>query len=163
MKTTFTTERLIASAMTRDDLYELFPIWSDPDVTKWMNIEPFETVEEARAMIDWMNDQPDTIRYTVRCEGEVLGSCGFQQMTETAAEIGYELKKSAWRQRFGTEIVDALLRLARQTEWTHVVAWIDEQNEPSIRLVERFGFTPDGTRAEDGTVRYVFRLTDPSV
>lgn len=94
MKTTFTTERLIASAMTRDDQYELFPIWSDPAVTKWMNIEPFETVEEARAMIDWMNDQPDAIRYTVRCEGEVLGSCGFQQMTETAAAIGYELKKA---------------------------------------------------------------------
>lgn len=51
MKAELKTERLYLREMTLDDAQALFCIWSDPDVTKFMNVEAFKTEAQAIDMI----------------------------------------------------------------------------------------------------------------
>lgn len=45
------TTRLLLRKMRASDSTSLFPIWSDPEVTKFMNIDSFTEESQAKEMI----------------------------------------------------------------------------------------------------------------
>ncbi|RCK09650.1 N-acetyltransferase [Bacillus licheniformis] len=53
---TLYTERLTLRKMELEDADVLCQYWSDPEVTKYMNIAPFTDVSQARDMIQMIND-----------------------------------------------------------------------------------------------------------
>ncbi|MGV3705483.1 MAG: GNAT family N-acetyltransferase [Arcticibacter sp.] len=76
-------------------------------------------------------------------EGQFIGDCKLTRYQQDlpALEIGYILKKSWWRQGYGTAICHELLTLARQlAPESDVVGIIDPENTASKKLLEKFGF-----------------------
>jgi RimJ/RimL family protein N-acetyltransferase len=69
-----------------------------------------------------------------------------------ALEVGYTVFPEHRRQGYATEAVRALLAWAREQGVDHFIASVAPQNEPSLRLVRRLGFTEVGRHwdNEDG-------------
>ena len=81
----FETKRLILRKVTEADAASLFSVWSDPAVTRFMNIDTFTHVEQAEQMIHFLNqlaDENRAVRYTLteKKTDQVIGSCGFNSL-----------------------------------------------------------------------------------
>ncbi len=62
------------------------------------------------------------------------------------AELGYEVSRPYWRQGIASEAVRAVLRFAFEELHLHrVEAFPTMDNRASVRLLERLGFTREGT------------------
>ena len=77
--------------------------------------------------------------------GVAVGGIGFKTPpVDGEAEVGYGLAASARGQGLMTEAVGGMLAVARRHGLVAVTAHTDPSNGPSIRLLERNGFTPSG-------------------
>lgn len=65
-------ERLRLRRMERGDAEVMFRYWSDPEVTRYMNVSAFASVEEAWDMINLLNglsESEDAMRFGIEPEG----------------------------------------------------------------------------------------------
>lgn len=139
--------------MQISDSAELFQIWSDPQVTKFMNIESFNNENQAKDMIllfDKLSNKEEAIRYSIiEIESDkVIGSCGFNyiDLKNAKAEIGYDLNKMYWGQGFAKEAITCLIQYAfNDLSLNRIEAKIEPENVNSIKLVEKLNFTFEGT------------------
>ncbi|WP_255220789.1 GNAT family N-acetyltransferase [Terribacillus saccharophilus] len=150
---TIQTKRLVLRKMNKDDANALFAIWSDSIVTKYMNIDRFTQIEQAKEMISILSDlseKGEAIRYTI-LEAEtniILGSCGFNTLDfkHKTAEIGYDLDSRFWNRGYGTEAVKGLVDYAiHQLQYKKIEAKVNPNNIPSIKLLRRLEFDLEGT------------------
>ncbi|NMC31522.1 MAG: GNAT family N-acetyltransferase [Veillonellaceae bacterium] len=149
---TLTTERLICRRIQDVDATALHAIWSDPEVTKYFSLEPFESIDETREMMTLLNRLPAAsqgIRWVIvrHADGTILGTCGFHnyRAEHHRAEIGYELGRPYWRQGFMSEAVGAILRYGFMVaDYNRIEAFVNYGNQNSTRLLDRNGFRLDG-------------------
>lgn len=146
-------KRLYLKKMSTDDASSLFAIWSDPEVTKFMNINSFTTQDQAEEMITFLDQlarDHKAIRFTIieRTTNKIIGSCGFNflDLENEKAEIGYDIAKDHWGKGFAPEAISALIDYAFGTMNFHrIEAKIEPENVNSIRVMEKLGFTYEGT------------------
>lgn len=82
-----------------------------------------------------------------RADAAVVGTCTLYRLDAQSrmAEIGYVLRPSEWGQGYATEAVTTLLDWGfDQLDLNRVEADIDPRNAPSVRAMERLGFTREG-------------------
>ncbi|MGM7637048.1 GNAT family N-acetyltransferase [Bacillus sp. Hm123] len=147
------TERLRLRKMKVSDSSSLFHIWSDPDVTKFMNITNFTDENQAKEMIEFLNDLDQNNKATrftiIELESQkIIGSCGFNSLDfeHVKAEIGYELAKAFWGKGYAQEAIHSLLDYAFKTlKLNRIEAKVEPENSNSIRLLEKLNFTFEGT------------------
>ncbi|PJO42009.1 GNAT family N-acetyltransferase [Lysinibacillus xylanilyticus] len=150
------TKRLYLRKMKMADAHSLFNIWSDPDVSKFMNIANFTHEEQAKEIIelfDELTEERKAIRFTIikKESNEIIGSCGFNSfdVDNASAEIGYDLAKAYWGKGYATESVSALIDIAFTTlNINKIEAKIEPGNINSIKVVEKLNFTFEGTFKE---------------
>ncbi|TKH87113.1 GNAT family N-acetyltransferase, partial [Bacillus cereus] len=68
MITELHSQRLYLRKMKASDSLSMFKIWSDPDVTKFMNISNFTDENQAKDMIQFLNELAQNnkaIRFTI--------------------------------------------------------------------------------------------------
>lgn len=81
-------------------------------------------------------------------EDRLIGFCGLSQWSSEHGhgELAYELEPAAWGRGFMRRAIRALLTWAFSDLGLHRVhAYVMTSNERSIRLLERSGFTREGT------------------
>jgi len=143
----------------------LFDYWTDPEVTKFMNMESLSTIADVIDMIDLFTQLAtinQAIRYTILIKNtnEIIGSCGFNYVDfeNGRAEIGYDLGKDYWGKGYASESVYALMNY-----WFHdlglnrIEAKVEPKNNQSILLLEKSGFQFEGVlrqseRSKDGYI-----------
>ncbi|MEN2468173.1 GNAT family protein [Ornithinibacillus sp. JPR2-1] len=153
MITELRTERLLLKKMEVSHSSSLFKIWSDPDVTKFMNINSFTDESQAIEMIemlDMLSQENKAIRYSIFLleSNQIIGSCGYNSLDfeNLKAEIGYEISKEYWGNGFASEAVLTLVNYAfHNLNFNRVEAKIEPDNKNSIKLVERLNFQFEGT------------------
>ena len=151
--TELNTERLHLRKMNVADSPQLFKIWSDPDVTKFMNITSFTHEEQAFEMIEILDElaqDQKAIRFTIieRQSNEIIGSCGFNSIDfeNEKAEIGYDIAKAFWGKGYAPESINALLDYAFQTlKLNRIEAKVEPENANSIKVLNKLNFTFEGT------------------
>lgn len=164
IKTELVTERLCLRKMDEGDAGFLFEIWSDPEVTKYMNISSFTEIKQAEEMISLLNqlaDENQAIRYSMieSASNKIIGSCGFNviDLENEKVEIGYELSTFYWGKGFATEALTALLSYAFETLSIHrVEAKVQPANLPSIKLLNKLQFSYEGTLRQSEKARGSF-------
>ena len=152
MKTEILSGRIKLIQSERKHASALFTFWSDPEVSRYMNIESFASIEEAITMIDFLNklaEKKQANRYTIMTgvKDEIIGSCGFNYIDydNEKAEVGYDLGKAYWGRGFASEVVTILLRYGfLELQLNRIEAKVAPENERSIRLLERLGFFYEG-------------------
>lgn len=153
MITELNTERLLLRKMNVSDSPNLYKIWSDPDVTKFMNITSFTHEEQAIEMIeilDKLAQDQKAIRLTIieRQSNEIIGSCGFNSIDfeNEKAEIGYDIAKAFWGKGYAPESIKALLDYAFQIlKLNRIEAKVEPENANSIKVLQKLNFTFEGT------------------
>ncbi len=146
------TERLLLRKVASADAKSLWGIWSDPAVTKFMNISSFTHEEQALEMIDLLNqlaNEHRAIRYSIikKIGNCIIGSCGFNNIDfdKATAEIGYDLAKTHWGKGYATEAIIALIHFAfTHLEITTIVAKVDAANSNSIKVLQKLNFILQG-------------------
>ncbi|KAA0955382.1 GNAT family N-acetyltransferase [Sporosarcina sp. ANT_H38] len=153
MITELQTERLVLRKMKSSDSASLFTIWSDPDVTQFMNINSFTDESQAVDMIeilDKLSRENIAIRYSIieLESNKIIGSCGYNSLDfeNAKAEIGYDISKSFWGKGYAPEAILSLMDYAFNTlEFNRIEAKVEPENINSIRVLQKLNFTFEGT------------------
>jgi ribosomal-protein-alanine N-acetyltransferase len=95
--------RVYLSPLQKKDASKVFEYWSDEEVTRYMNIEPFTTLYQAESMIALLQSltkEGKATRYAIRLKtsDEIIGTCGLNRIdyVKKQAEIGYDLGRPFW-------------------------------------------------------------------
>ncbi len=151
---TLESERLTLRRITEDDAHDLFAIFSDDRVTEHYDLYTFQELEEAYSIIDYFDESYEVerqVRWGIcrRCDGRLLGTCGFVALYEHRGEIGYELGSAFWRQGYMSEALNVLLRYGfEEMALNRVEALVMPGNRGSAALLTKLGFRNEGTLRE---------------
>lgn len=95
-----------------------------------------------------------------RAEGDFIGYCGLivGRSTLEEPEIAYELFQRAHGHGYATEAADAVVRAAAATGRTRLWSTVATWNTPSLRVLDKLGFTRDHVSTEpNGEVAWLTR------
>lgn len=151
---TLETERLRLRPIERADASALFTIFRDEEVTRFYDLDAFESVEEAEELADFFAESFETersIRWGIeeKASGRLIGSCGFVVLYEHRGEIGYELGRPWWGGGYMREALTALVDVGFDTmALNRIEAMVMRGNERSMRLLDALGFSNEGLLRE---------------
>jgi len=140
------TERLVLRRAREDDLEAMHAVLSNSEATVFWSTPPHANLDETRDWLDAMiaSDASESDDWVVEYEGRVVGKAGFFRLPD----IGYILHPDCWGRGLAREALCAVIdHVFAHYDIPKITADIDPQNERSIRLLERLGFTFSG-RAE---------------
>ena len=144
------TERLILREIMPDDAAAVARIFGDAEVMRFYDLETCDSIEQARALIDFFDESFEVeraIRWGIvrKDEDVVIGTCGYVWLREYRGEIGYELAREAWRQGIMSEALDAILEFGfEQLGLNRIEALVMTYNVASAALLRSLGFTEEG-------------------
>ncbi|MEM9774517.1 MAG: GNAT family N-acetyltransferase [Chloroflexota bacterium] len=149
------TKRLHLRELTLDDSAALFVHFSDPDVTRFMDIDELAVEQEAINIINW-HAKDSGCRWGMFIEGKLIGTCGYHRLQNNQAEMGYDLAKAYWGQGYMKESLEAIIDFGFNTMQLGMIeAEVESDNARSIGLLKRLGFVYDLSRADEEFDWYV--------
>jgi [ribosomal protein S5]-alanine N-acetyltransferase len=152
MKIFVETERTLIREMQEEDLPGLFEMDSDPEVHRYIAQRPLKTMDEVKAMLQFVQQQytdNGVGRWAVieKATGDCIGWTGFKLMKEIANgrinhyDFGYRFKRAAWGKGFATETGRASLQYGvEKMGLKPVYAMTDVNNAASRHVLEKLGF-----------------------
>lgn len=146
------TERLELRCFRHADAADLFTIFSDPQVSRYLVVGGWKHVDEAHQRIARdinATAAGEYLRVAIeRTEDHrVIGECSIFSLVEGSrrAEIGYALARSAWGCGYAVEALRALIgHVFGPMGLNRLEADIDPRNGASARTLERLGFAKEG-------------------
>jgi ribosomal-protein-alanine N-acetyltransferase len=150
------TPRLILKGITPAIIHQLFNSQLKEEIVDYF------AVDDAgyQRMLNMHEMGMETNRYSLFffliCDREnnfPLGECGFHTLNQThrRAELFYQLRKDEHKRKgFITEALPRVLQYGYLDLNLHrIEALVGSQNIPSVKLMQRFRFTKEGTMRED--------------
>lgn len=144
------TERLILREILPADAEAVYRVFSEPDVTRYYDLDTYDTVEQAGELVDFFDESFElerAIRWgiTRKTDDTVIGTCGYVWLRQYRGEIGYELARPFWRQGIMSEALDAILEFGfDQLELNRIEALVMTANVASAGLLVSLGFREEG-------------------
>lgn len=162
-----TSARLRLRPFTIDDRDTIFALLSDAHVLRYWDAPPWSEVGRADVFLAAcrsMAEDGTGIRVAVDAteSGEFLGWCTLSQWSSAhrTAGLGFCFTEESWGQGIATEAAAALLTWAfTTTNLRRIHAQADTRNVASARVLEKLGFTAEGTLREDCLVDGVVSST----
>ena len=153
---TLETERLYLREMTPQDVTALLKHLGNPAVTKYIDMKPIQTREQADEWLRWMGSYfsaRDGLRWgvTLKTDGTFMGSAGIHHWNREAryAEVGFDLAEPYWGQGYATEVVRAIVKFGLERfHLNRIEADVIEGNSASMRVLEKIGFRHEGILRE---------------
>ena len=93
---------------------------------------------------------PSLVMKTIVYEGAIAGNC-VSWPHDGVREVGYWIGKEYWGRGIASE---ALVQFLELIDERPLVAYVAKHNAASVRVLEKAGFTPDGSNA----THLIFRL-----
>lgn len=147
------TDRLFLRELRPGDAEAVFSYLSDSEVTRYLSAGPYNRVEQAGDMIDFLGGlfkNREGFRWGITLkEGadRVIGTCGYHAWARShfRAEIGYELAREYWGQGIMREAVQSLLAFGfAEMALNRVEAHVLPDNLASARFLEKLDFQLEG-------------------
>jgi RimJ/RimL family protein N-acetyltransferase len=144
------TKRLILRHQVIADLDDLWALYCNPEITRYIPDAP-RSREEAREELEGhMNGHPRFpelgLWATIYKEtGKFIGRCGLLPWTidgEQEVEVAYTIAQEYWGQGLGTEAAQAILNYGfEKLNLWRLISVIDSENVASQRVAEKIGMT----------------------
>ncbi|CAB5704635.1 Acetyltransferase (GNAT) family [Aeromonas hydrophila] len=143
------TPRLLLRAFDAGDSADLFAIYGDSEVMRFVGEPPFPTlatVAQMLASVERLLAAGESLEWglVARDSDRLIGTCGLHSFAGNAglrqAEVGCMLARRHWGEGWMAEALTALIAYARRLGLATLVADIEPDNLPSQRLFERLGF-----------------------
>ena len=148
---TLTTDRFTLRPLRRADTHALFPTFADAGQCRFLSRERFASEEE---LWGWLADPEWTGRTWIAEDGagRVMGRfVAVPGHEDGVVEIGYVTCAEAQGAGVARECTAAVVEHLLAEGNRKILAEIDAENTPSIRLVERLGFTREALFREHET------------
>lgn len=145
-----TSERLRLRMPRMEDAPEVFAYAADPHVVHHLSIEPAVELADCEAFIDdrlraWKDGEAHAWAVTVIPDDTLVGIIEARPSAH-GVELGYVLDRAHWGNGYMTEAVRTVAELALDDPDVYRVwAYVDVDNEESHHVLERAGFTEEGT------------------
>jgi ribosomal-protein-alanine N-acetyltransferase len=148
------TSRLLLREARESDAADLHKIYSDPEAMKYWSTLPHTSSTQTVEWLNKMREEPQNgildfiIEYTVDAIPTVIGKIGIWNTILTAGEIGFLLSRDYWRSGIMTEALEAVLPYYFDgvSRFEKITADVDPENEASIYILKKFGFSQVGRR-----------------
>jgi|SRR5690625_3902930 len=151
----FNTERLIIRAYQHNDLEDVFTIYSNDDICKYLLHDKwtYENMHEefSKKRENNLLTEETPLSLAVVCDAKVIGdlSVWYTGMKDTV-EIGYSFSKEASGNGYATEAVSALVKTLFTDFNVHrIQANLDARNKASQKLCERVGMRKEAHFTQD--------------
>ena len=151
------TPRLILREIISEDLDRIFLLDSNPDVMRYIGVEPVKTIEESVETIKKIRKQyreNGIARWAVveKASNLLIGWCGLKYLTEpingfkNVYELGYRFLPEFWGKGFATESAKAVLEYGfNQMNLDTIYACVDIENSSSYKILkDKLGFESKG-------------------
>lgn len=151
------TERCILSSISEKDKNDIFKIYGDTEIMKYMQRNPIERIDEALELINFWNklrNENKGIRWGVflKAAPNILAgtiTLQFWRKSAKSIELGADLHKEYWNKGYTTEFTKAAIDYAfNKLDINRVELRCNPKNIASNRIAEKFGFTFEGTLRE---------------
>lgn len=162
----FQTPRLVVRELAEGDAGDLFRIYGDPAVVRWMGDGKPLKYELCAKWIDVSQRNYATKGFgasalTLRETGDFIGLCGIVYAPDRdEPEIVYGFDPHYWGQGFASEVVPPMLRYGiNDCRLPRILATIDSKNFGSVRVAEKAGMRLERTENNDdgsSTLVYVY-------
>lgn len=137
------TTRLRLRHFTLEDLGDLFRLYSDPEVMKYLSLR---TIEQTQASLQkhikqWLEYNFGMWAVIDKQSGIMIGRCGLGFLENTPeVELGYVFDKDYWNKGLATEASIATLNYGfREVKLSKIVAIAKPKNIASIRVIQKVG------------------------
>ncbi len=168
---TLNTERLRLRAHRVNDYEDCCNMWSDPAVTRFIGGRPSTTQQTWSRLLTYMGHwKAMGFGYWAieeKATGVYAGEIGFAdfkrdiaESMRNAPEIGFALRSTMHGRGYGTEAVGAVVAWGDlYLPSPRTVALVNEENQRSLRILERFGYCAfDRAQFNGSRVMYLERL-----
>jgi ribosomal-protein-alanine N-acetyltransferase len=154
---TLHTARLLLRPLTEADTLPIFALHSDPGVSRYWNSPPWRQNAQAVNFIALCKEMERERRGAAMAlqraaDGVFIGYCNLFDWNpiHRSVKLGYCLHVGAWGQGFAPEAARGLLEWGFSAlDLNRVQAETDPRNTASNRVLEKLGFTHEGTLRED--------------
>jgi len=154
------TERLILREFTDEDSKNLFATYSREIVTRYYDLDEMKDIKEAVELLKDLKSryyEKKGMRWaiTLKENNEYIGDCGFNgwNFRNYKTMLGYALIPEFWGKGYAFEAVHEILNYGfNKTDIINlhkVSATVQPQNKRSKSLLQRLGFTLEGTLREN--------------
>ncbi|MEG4580856.1 GNAT family N-acetyltransferase [Microcoleus sp. MON1_C5] len=138
------TARLYLRQFTPDDLDDLYRIYSDPEIMKYLSgVRTREATEIAiyTMLKRWEENNFGMWAVVHKIDGKMIGRCGLCFLDGTSeVELGYALDKVYWNQGLATEASLASLNYGFEIlKLDRIVAIARPENIASQRVIQKVG------------------------
>lgn len=146
------TPRLTLSPPLRADAPALLSIFSDPQVMKYWNTAPWQSLDDAIRFIERSTEELRDRSALTLCirdkqSGQLAGKCMLFSFSTSSrrAEIGFGLGRDYWGKGVLNEAAEALIAYAfKVLGLRRIEAEIDPENQASASALLKLGFTQEG-------------------
>lgn len=144
---TLYTSRLILRKITLKDLDDIFPLYNDKEVNRFLPWFPHETKEETEkylkevVLMEYENSSAYYYAIAMREDNLVIGYITVHDINSEygAADLGYALKKSYWNMGIVTEACQELIKMLKSIGFTYLTATHDVNNIASGEVMKKLG------------------------
>jgi RimJ/RimL family protein N-acetyltransferase len=150
MKIILETKRLILRHQVLADLDDLWALYCNPNITKYIPDAP-RSRAEAQEELEWhMHGHPKHpelgLWATIHKEtGKFIGRCGLLPWTidgQYDVEVAYTIAEEYWGQGLGSEAAQAILNYGfEKLKLSRLICLIDLDNIGSQKVAEKIGMT----------------------
>lgn len=149
---TLPAERLVLRELTAGDAAEVLASFSNREVVRFTNIDPLETLAEAKSWIAGVRAERDSravLHWGIArlLDDRILGTCKLFHLEpkHRRAEVGFALGREHWGKGYAAEALTVLFDFAFGPLALHrLEADVDPRNTSSLKTLERLGFRVEG-------------------
>lgn len=158
------TERLVLRQLIPNDAGDVLRLRADESVSKYIDREPYKTLEEASGFITKITNSIASNEngywvIALKTDNKLIGTCCIWHISaeNLRAEIGYELHPDFQGKGIMQEALTMLLSYAFKVMNLHSIeAVVNPKNMASIRVLEKLGFVREAYFKENYYVKDKF-------
>lgn len=156
------TKRLFMRELSLTDVESVYRHFSNPEVTRYMDIEVCKDLNEAEDIILFhINDSGCRYGLFSKEKNELIGTCGFHCWIKddqgSRAEVGFDLSPDYWGKGFMQEALNVLIMIGfNRMKLDCIEATTEIENLQSQRLLEKMGFSKEH-ELKDGLMYFTLR------
>ncbi len=167
MATILETERLILRHQVLADLDDLWALYQDPEIIKYIPDAP-RSREEAREELEWhRNGHPKYPEFGLwatiyKDTGKFIGRCGLLPWMidgHNEVEVAYTIAREYWRQGLATEAAQAILHYGfGRLNLARLICLIDPENIGSQKVAEKIGMSFERETSDELGLFWIYSI-----
>ena len=156
------TERLYLREFRISDVERMSEIHLEEETMRYIGKGGIRNTEQTRRGIEYFIKNQKVNRFSLwavieKESDNLIGHCGFEYLQDRSdIELCYLLSKDYWGKGYATEISLAALKYGfEKLKLKRIVAMTYPENQPSINVLRKLGFKPEGEKEFFG-IRFMF-------